>query len=201
MTAGASMRRVTALVVRRQWMWPLLRSALRSRFDELAPTWETRIGAGHLAALERALDDLPAPRRVLDVGTGTGAAAKALARRFPGAEVVGVDLSPRMLEEARARLPEELRDRIRFEVGDAAALAHEEGAFELVTLSSAIPFFRELARVIPPGGHVVISYSLGAQTPAYVPPETLRRELVAHGFAEFAEFSAPPATALRATRR
>jgi hypothetical protein len=61
-----------------------------------------------------------------------------------------------------------------------------------------IPFFDELARVLAPGGHVVVSFSRGAETPIYVPHERLRRELARRGFTEFADFSAGPATALRA---
>ena len=53
-----------------------------------------------------------------------------------------------------------------------------------------IPFFDELARVVAPGGAVVFSFSGGAETPIYVPPERLRTELGRRGFADFAEFSA-----------
>jgi SAM-dependent methyltransferase len=194
-------RRVTDLVVRRPWLWWLVRGRLRDRFDELAPTWETRIQPHHLGALRLALEGLGAPQGVLDLGTGTGVAAKELAGRYPGAAVIGVDLSPRMVEEAEAGLPEELRARVRYEVGDASSLRFEDGAFELVVLMNMIPFFAELARVTAPAGHVVVSYSRGPETPIWVEPEVLRRELGRRGFAEFADFSAPPATALRATRR
>jgi hypothetical protein len=64
-----------------------------------------------------------------------------------------------------------------------------------------IPFFDELARVTARGGSVVASFSLGPETPIYVPFARLRRELGRRGFAEFAEFSSEPATALRATRQ
>ncbi len=192
-------RLVTEAVVRRPWLWRVLGGSLGRMFEGLAPTWETRIGPHHLGALGLALDGLPAPSRILDLGTGTGVAARALAERYPAAEIVGVDLSPRMLDEARARLPEGAA--VRFETGDASALGYADGAFELVTLMNMIPFFDELARVTAPGGHVVVSFSRGAETPIYVAPERLRRELERRGFAQFADFSAPPATALRATRR
>ncbi|HKC77554.1 MAG TPA: hypothetical protein VKB70_04120, partial [Gaiellaceae bacterium] len=83
-------RMVTDAVVRRPLVWRVLRRPLRSMFDGLAPTWETRIGPHHLAALDLALADVPAPRAVLDLGTGTGVVAIALAERYPDAEVVGV---------------------------------------------------------------------------------------------------------------
>jgi ubiquinone/menaquinone biosynthesis C-methylase UbiE len=164
-------RLVTDAVVRRPALWRLLRRPLRTRFDALAPTWETRIGPHHLWALELALADVPAPGRILDLGTGTGFVARALA------------------------------ERVTFEVADAAALPCADGEFELVVLSNMIPFFDELARVTASGGFLALSFSRGPETPIYVPSERLRRELGRRGFAEFAEFSAPPATALRATRR
>jgi ubiquinone/menaquinone biosynthesis C-methylase UbiE len=193
-------RLATDLVVRNPWLWRILRGRLRDRFDALAPTWETRIGPHHLWALELALRDVPPPRRLLDLGTGTGFVAKALAERYPGAEVVGIDLSPGMIEEARRTLPSELGDRVHFEVGDAAALDCPQGDFQLVVLSNMIPFFDELARVTAVGGTLVLSFSRGAETPIYVSSERLRRELGRRGFAEFAEFSAAPATAFRAKR-
>ena len=193
-------RFVTDAVVRRPLLWRLFRGPLRRMFDGLAPTWETRIGPHHLWALDLALEDAPAPRRVLDLGTGTGVVALALAERYPKAEVVGIDLSPGMIDEARRKLPPGLAGRVRYEVGDAAALACPDGRFELVVLSNMIPFYGELARVVAPGGTLVLSFSKGAETPIYVPPDRLRAELERRGFTEFAEFSAPPAQALRAKK-
>jgi len=193
-------RLVTDAVVRRPWLWRVLRRPLRAMFDGLAPTWETRIGPHHLWALDLALADVPPPARILDLGTGTGVVAFALAERYPQAEVVGIDLSPGMIEEARAKVPPELAGRVRFEVGDAAALEQSDGEFDLVVLSNMIPFFDELARVAAASGTLVFSFSKGAGTPIYVSPERLREELAGRGFAEFAEFSAEPATALRARR-
>jgi ubiquinone/menaquinone biosynthesis C-methylase UbiE len=192
---------VTDVVVRQPRLWRLLRGRLRRAFDTIAPTWETRIGPHHLAALELALAELAPPSRALDLGTGTGIAAKAVAGRFPEARVVGVDLSPAMIAEATRRLPSELVSRIAFEVADAAELPFADGAFELVTLANMIPFFDELERVTAAGGTVVLSFSRGSDTPIYVPPGRIRRELGRRGFAEFADFSAGPATALRGTKR
>jgi ubiquinone/menaquinone biosynthesis C-methylase UbiE len=194
-------RLVTEAVVRRPLLWRVLRRPLRTMFDGLAPTWETRIGPHHLLALDAALANVPPPPRVLDLGTGTGVVAMSLAECYPEAEVVGIDLSRGMIDEARRKLTPELAGRVRFEVGDASALASPDGAFELVVLSNMIPFFDELARVVAPGGTLVLSFSRGAETPIYVSPDRLRRELGTRGFAEFAEFSAESATALRAKRQ
>lgn len=194
-------RFVTDAVVRRPAVWRAFRGPLRGMFDRLAPTWDTRIGPHHLGALELALADVPTPQRVLDLGTGTGVVAKALAERYPEAEVLGIDLSPGMIEQSRGQLPTGLAGRVRFEVGDASALRCPDGEFELVVLSNMIPFFDELARVTAPSGRLVLSFSRGDETPIYVPFERLREELGRRGFAEFAEFSAAPATALRAERR
>ncbi|HEY3550221.1 MAG TPA: class I SAM-dependent methyltransferase [Gaiellaceae bacterium] len=194
-------RLVTDAVVRRPVLWRLFRRPLRTMFDGLAPTWETRIGPHHLWAIDLALADLPPPGRALDLGTGTGVVALALAERYPEAEVVGIDLSPAMIEEARRKVERELAGRIRFEVGDASALSCPDGDFELVVLSNMIPFYDELARIVAPGGTLVFSFSRGSGTPIYVAPERMRRELDRRGFTEFANFSAEPATALRAKRR
>jgi ubiquinone/menaquinone biosynthesis C-methylase UbiE len=193
-------RLATDAVVRRPLLWRLFRRPLRTMFDGLAPTWETRIGEHHLWALDLALADVPPPGRILDLGTGTGVVAIALVERYPEAEVVGIDISPGMIEEARHKVPPELAGRVAFEVGDAAALDFRDGEFELVVLSNMIPFFDELARVVAPGGTLALSFSRGAGTPIYVAPDRLRKELGRRGFAEFAEFSADPATAMRARR-
>ena len=194
-------RLVTDAVVRRPAVWRAFRAPLRGMFDRLAPTWETRIGPHHLWALDLALAGVAPPRRALDLGTGTGVVAQALAERYPEADVVGIDLSPGMIDEARRQLPSGLAGRVRFEVGDASALHCVDGEFQLVVLSNMIPFFDELARVTAPGGTLVLSFSRGDETPIYVPSGRLRNELGRRGFAEFAEFSADPATAFRAERR
>ena len=194
-------RLATELVVRRPAFWWLVRGPLRRMFDRVAPHWDERRTSGHLAPLQAALDSLEAPpARALDVGTGTGAAALEIARRWPETEVVGVDISQRMVEQARRKIPPELAGRVSFAVADAAALPYPDGSFDLVTLSAVIPFFDEVARVTAPGGRAVFAFSLGAETPIYVPFERLRAELSRRGFTEFAEFSAGPGTALVARK-
>ena len=187
-------RWMTDAVVRRPVLWRLLRGRMRDMFDRIAPTWETRLGPHHLGALRLALDGL-SPERVLDVGTGTGVAALALAERFPNAEVTGIDLSPAMVAEAKRK-----GGRVRFLVDDASQLSFPDASFDLVVLMNAVPFFDELARVLAPGGTVVFSFSRGSETPIYVPEERFRTELRRREFGEIETFTAEPATALRARK-
>jgi SAM-dependent methyltransferase len=202
LAAGRRFARLTTrAVVARPRVWGLFRGLLRRQFDRLAAGWEARLGPEALIPLEAALERLPSPpHRVLDLGTGTGKAARAVAKRFPQAEVVGVDLSPAMIEEARKVLPAELSGRVRFEVADASRLPFQDKTFDLVVLLNMIPFFGELARVTSPGGRVAAASSSGSQTPIYVPPETLRKGLAPLGFGDFEELTAGEGLALLATR-
>ena len=194
-------RFTTNQVVRRPGLWPLFRRVTRWQFDRIAPQWDEMRSGEAFAPLEAALDSIEAaPTRALDLGTGTGRAAFLLARRYPEAEVVGVDIAPAMLAEARRLTPRELRGRVRFEGADAEHLPYPDASFDLVSLANMIPFFPELARVTTPGGAVVFSFSGGAATPIYVPPEVLRRELAECGFTEFADFAAGNGTALVARK-
>jgi ubiquinone/menaquinone biosynthesis C-methylase UbiE len=191
-------RIVTDVVVRRPMLWRLFRRPLRSQFDKLAPVWDTMRGPDTLAPVEAALDTIdPQPARVLDLGTGTGAVARLVAERFPEAEIVGADLSGQMIDQAR-RLTDS--PRVTYEVADAQKLPFADGSFDLITLGNMIPFFDELARVIAPGGRVLVAYSAGPETPIYVPPERLRTELGRRGFADFAELSAGRGSALLAVK-
>lgn len=179
-------RFVTDAVVRRPRLWALFRLPFRRMFDRLAPEWDsTRVSAAHLEALEAAFDRIATPpARVLDVATGTGAAARVAAARWPEAQVVGVDLSAGMVREAQARAGS---DRERYQVADAAALPFGAGEFDLVMQLNAIPFFDELARVTADGGRVAVAFSRGEATPIWVSLEWVRAELGRRGFGGFEE--------------
>jgi SAM-dependent methyltransferase len=201
-TLGRKFARFTTnQVVRWPRAWPLFRWLTRRQFDRIAPVWDEMRAPEAFAPLEAALDSLDtASSRVLDLGTGTGRAAFLLAQRYPEAEVVGVDLAPAMLAEARKLTPPELADRLRFEEADAEHLPFPDASFDLVSLANMIPFFPELERITASGGVVVFSFSGGAETPIYVPPEVLRAELSKRGFTEFADFAVGRGTALVARK-
>jgi ubiquinone biosynthesis O-methyltransferase len=98
--------------------------------------------------------------RVLDVGCGDGAFAVALARR--GASVTGIDQSAAMIDAARVRAARHHAD-VSFQVADAQRLPFADAAFDVVTaitilcfVDDAGPVFREIARVLKPGGRLVI---------------------------------------------
>jgi len=195
-------RLATNAVVRRPTLWRAFRGPIRRQFDRLAPRWDSMRSQDAFAPLQQALDALPEPpARMLDLGTGTGLAAFVLARAFPQAEIVGVDVSGRMIETARRNTPADLVDRVRFRQADAAQLPFDDGTFELVSLANMIPFFDELGRVTAAGGWLVFSFSGGPDTPIWVPPERLRSELEPLGFSDFADFQANGGTALLARKR
>jgi ubiquinone/menaquinone biosynthesis C-methylase UbiE len=200
MTVGQRFARaVTTVVVRVPLLWRVFRSPMARMFDRIAPQWEGgRTSGVRLAPMLAALDALPTPpARVLDVGTGTGAVARAVAARFSDAEVVGVDVSGGMIAEARRLASGPLE---RYEVADASALAFDDGSFDLVTLNNMIPFFDELARVTRRGGHVAVAFGIGPRTPIFVPLERVRAELERRGFEHVGEYAAGEGQSLLARR-
>ncbi len=104
------------------------------------------------------------PRHVLDIATGTGDLAIALARRIDGVRVTGVDLSEQMLAVARRKVEASgLADRIELEQGDAEHLTATSDRADAVTVAFGVRNFAdldaglaELHRVLRPGGEVAI---------------------------------------------
>jgi demethylmenaquinone methyltransferase/2-methoxy-6-polyprenyl-1,4-benzoquinol methylase len=131
-------------------------------FDRIARVYDlmnTVMTAGlHHRWRERAVDlaQVGAGDRALDVATGTGDMAIALQRR--GAEVVGSDFSEQMLALAREKAPG-----IEFEWGNALELPYEDESFDAATVGFGARNFgdlraglAEMARVVKPGGRVVV---------------------------------------------
>jgi len=151
-------------------------------FDRISGVYDplnTAMTAGlHHRWRERAADlaNVGPGNRVLDVATGTGDLALELARRvWPDGEVVGSDFSENMLD--RARVKAEKNDphavRPRFEWADALDLPYPDASFDAATVGFGARNFEnlaggltELARVVRPGGRVVV---LEMTTPTRAP--------------------------------
>jgi ubiquinone biosynthesis O-methyltransferase len=139
-----------------------------SAMIDLGPECYSRWRASEIGAiterLERELilelaDDVSG-RKVLDLGCGDGDLVLALANR--GAIVTGIDASTAMIDAAECRAKQHGVD-VTLQVATAERLPFPAGQFDLVTaitilcfVDDAAPVFREVARVLRPGGRLVI---------------------------------------------
>jgi ubiquinone/menaquinone biosynthesis C-methylase UbiE len=112
---------------------------------------------------------------VLEVGCGTGATARYLAQRV-GCRVLGVDVRPSMIEQARERASRGGGgQRVEFKVADATDLPFEDGTFDVVLVESVTTFVEDKAaaileytRVLKPGGCVGLNEEIWHKTPVPV---------------------------------
>jgi demethylmenaquinone methyltransferase/2-methoxy-6-polyprenyl-1,4-benzoquinol methylase len=145
---------------------------VRAMFDRIAGVYDvlnTVMSAGlHHRWRARAADlaRVGPGDHALDVATGTGDLALELARRVaPGGEVVGSDFSEAMLTRARTKAARSgaLGVGLRFEWADALALPYDDDTFDAATVGFGARNFSdlrrglaEMARVVRPGGRVVV---------------------------------------------
>jgi ubiquinone/menaquinone biosynthesis C-methylase UbiE len=109
--------------------------------------------------------DIDSASTVLDMGCGTGVAARTIARRtnFSG-RVTGIDLSPYLVEAAKRLADEEgLGGRVEFRYGDTRELDIPDGEFDAVVAHTLVSHVQEpptalneAARVVKPGGLIAI---------------------------------------------
>ena len=134
-------------------------------FSKLAPLYDELRQGNHAQLVELLVreGDLRGTR-VLDVGCGTGSLAVVLAEQY-ACKVWGVDVSPEMLDVARAKVPEG----VGLKLGSAEALPFKDGWFERAVATLAVHLwdrpraFAEIQRVLAPGGR----FALASFNPAH----------------------------------
>ena len=138
-------------------------SRSRSFFDSVGPEWDAlrKVWSDDLLRARALARLIPPGLRVADIGTGTGVLALELARA--GFRVVAVDHSERMLDAARAKLEQDPGLDVDLRLGDASSLPLGDGEVDaafahmvLQYLTSPTEALREMARVVAPGGSVVV---------------------------------------------
>ena len=139
------------------------RGSVRRFFAEHAQDYSKSKSHAQGADLEALIGDLK-PRKsevALDVATGTGFTAVALAGRV--GHVTGIDMTDEMLVQAGRLARERGRTNVRFELGDAMKIGYPNSSFDIITTRRAthhfedVPrFLREAKRVLRPGGRLGI---------------------------------------------
>ncbi|PCO04986.1 malonyl-[acyl-carrier protein] O-methyltransferase BioC [Microbulbifer flavimaris] len=147
---------------------PFAKTAVARSFGRAATSYDA---AAHLqrAVCRQLLSALPEqtePRRILDLGSGTGYGSELLRQRFPSAEIVALDLAEGMLSFARHSRPAANA----YIAADAEQLPLADNSFDLVFSSMALQWcyrlpalFAGLQRILTPDGRLLVS-TLGPGT-------------------------------------
>ena len=143
---------------------------VKRMFDNIAPTYDRlnhilslsidRVWRRRVMRIVRRAH----PRQILDLATGTGDLAILMAKRIPQAQVMGVDLSEKMLAEASEKVRRQgLDDHVVLYQGDAERLDLGDGAVDAVTVAFGVRNFgnmeaglSEALRVLRGGGRLVV---------------------------------------------
>ncbi len=111
---------------------------------------------------------LDAPERVLDAGCGPGNSTAVLARRWPGAELTGLDYSAEMLASAREKMPG-----VPFVQGDIGGDLSGLGRFDVVYSNAVLQWLpdsgkaaQDLFRLVKPGGALAVQVPCSRPIPA-----------------------------------
>ena len=139
-----------------------------SRFDRWASSYEDNtlqqylFVPVHQTTLQLAVQLLPHPRRILDVGCGTGRLLRQARRCYPTAELVGVDLAGQMVATASAVTPTRLA--VGYVHGRVECLPFADEVFDLILTTLSLRHWTdlpagiaEIGRVLTPGGVVVLA--------------------------------------------
>lgn len=127
------------------------------------PLWRAQLAPAQAGLM--ACAGLIPGERVLDVACGTGIIAlDAAARVSPGGDVVGVDLSGRMIEAARRRAMQEHHTNVSFERMDAEQLGLPDNSFDVALCALGLMYMPgperailEMRRVLRPGGRIILA--------------------------------------------
>lgn len=110
-----------------------------------------------LTSLAAAVLRLPStPERILEIGCEEGDRVLFLAREFPSARVRGIDQSEQAVRDAVARVGLDPEGRVAFKRGTSRSLPFPDDLFDLVAQVGGRPHAREVARVLHPGGHLIL---------------------------------------------
>jgi ubiquinone/menaquinone biosynthesis C-methylase UbiE len=169
------------------WLWGLIRKPVTGFWNRMAGRWDANETPIRTQSLQAAIGAAGQPRRVLEIGSGTGSGAAILKAAFPDAQVTGVDLSPEMVRIATAKVRG-----VTFEPADASRLPFPDGSFDLVTQNNVPVYFDEITRVLAPGGRVLITSTHGPATPYYTPHKVLSKRFAKLGFKGLRSEQAPP---------
>lgn len=142
---------------------------LRRSFDRAAPHYDTSAVLQHEIG-QRLFERLELiklqPEVVVDIGAGTGRQTRLLARRFPRARTIALDLAPAMLRQARSQLSwwQRWQGRQRFICADAEHLPFADHSVDLLFSNVTLQWcetpeqvFAEFQRVLRPGGLLLFS--------------------------------------------